>query len=212
MKVLEIHAAIQGEGRASGVPCVIVRFAGCPYRCAWCDTAWARDAEGEEASAAEVARRASAFGIPRFLLTGGEPLLQEELPDLIRVLIEGGGEVLVETCGALPVDRIDPRAVKIMDIKCPSSGESERVLWSNLDRLGGADEIKFVLANRADYDWAKGIVAARLGGFPGAVLFSPVHGRLPAERLAGWILEDRLLVRLHLQLHRILWPDRERGV
>ena len=212
MRLLEIHPAVQGEGAAAGAPCVLVRFAGCPFRCAWCDTAWARDAAGEEATPEEVARRAAAFGIPRFLLTGGEPLHQEELPELIRILLGGGGEVLVETCGALPVDRIDPRAVKIMDIKCPASGESDRVLWENLDRLGRSDEIKFVLADRGDYEWAKGIVAGRLPSFPGVVLFSPAWGRLPADRLAGWILEDRLPVRLQVQLHRYLWPDRERGV
>jgi 7-carboxy-7-deazaguanine synthase len=211
MKVTEIYASLLGESTESGRPCVLVRFTGCSLRCRYCDTSYAFRG-GEEMAPEEVAGRVRAHGIDLVLLTGGEPLEQEELHRLIEILLGRGHEVLVETGGHRPIETIDPRVLKILDIKCPGSGQSDAMLWSNLDALGPRDEVKFVIVDRADYEWAKRVLAKRLRGARGPVLFSAAHGRLAPAELGGWILEDRLPVRLGVQLHRILWPDRERGV
>jgi len=211
MKVTEVYASLLGESTESGRPCVLVRFTGCCLRCRYCDTPYAFHG-GEEMAPEEVAARVREHGIDLVLLTGGEPLEQEDLPRLVEILLGRGHEVLVETGGHRPIETLDPRVLKILDIKCPGSGHADAMLWSNLDALGPRDEVKFVLVDRADYEWAKGALAEKLRGVRGPVLFSAAYGRLAPAELAGWILEDRLPVRLGIQLHRILWPDRERGV
>ncbi len=211
MRVTEIYASLQGESTHSGRPGVLVRFTGCSLRCAWCDTAYAFEG-GEEISPDDVAGRIREFGIGLVLLTGGEPLEQEELPELIDILLDRGMEILVETGGAEPVGWLDRRVVKVLDFKCPASGCAGANRWENIEALGERDEVKFVIADRNDYDWAVEVLRNRLAGWGGVVLFSPVRGDLDPAVLGGWILEDRLPVRLQIQLHKVLWPDRERGV
>jgi len=211
MKVNEIYATIVGESSHAGRPCVLLRFTGCSIRCSYCDTTYAFE-EGEERSLEQILDRIASFGLSLVLVTGGEPLEQPDLPLLLDKLLENGYEILVETSGALPIEPLVRRATIIMDIKCPGSGVSETMHWENIALLGPRDEVKFVICDRRDYEWARQVLSEPLRDWRGTVLFSPAHGSLPPSRLAGWILEDRLPVRLHIQLHRTVWPDRERGV
>jgi 7-carboxy-7-deazaguanine synthase len=211
VKVTEIYLSLQGETSHAGRPCVLVRFTGCSLRCRYCDTAYAFTG-GTDMTPEEVADRVRSFGIELVLLTGGEPLEQPELPLLVEILLAEGREVMIETGGHRPLHEIDPRAVKIVDVKCPGSGHEGDMRWENLELLGERDEVKFVLTGRADYDWAKAVLRRRLRGRERAVLFSAASGRLAPAELAAWILEDRLPIRLQIQLHRVLWPDRDRGV
>lgn len=213
MRITEIFHSIQGESSYAGRPCVFVRTTGCNLRCRWCDTEYAfyggRDLTPEEILAAveRVGR-----GCRLLELTGGEPLLQHEIGDLAARLLERGYTVLCETSGSVPVDRVPAGVVKIMDLKAPGSGEAEANDWSNLERLDpDRDELKFVLADRADYEWAvRQLREQGLGRF--TVHFSPVFGTLDRRRLAEWILEDGLPVRLQLQLHKLVWEPTARGV
>jgi len=208
--VNEIFHSIQGEATHAGVPCVFVRLTGCDLRCRWCDTEYAFH-EGKPLPIPEIVARVAAFGCPLVEVTGGEPLLQRHTPALVRALLDQGYEVLVETGGHLDIGGLDPRARVILDLKCPGSGEGAANRWENLDRLAPKDAIKFVIADRTDYEWA-GETVRRLGLEAKApIYFSPVHGELDPAHLAGWILEDRLPVRLQLQIHKVLWGDR-RGV
>jgi 7-carboxy-7-deazaguanine synthase len=211
VKVNEIYATILGESSHAGRPCVLVRFAGCSLRCSYCDTEYAFY-EGEELSVEEVAERVASFRLPLVLLTGGEPLEQRDLPHLVRALLERDHEVMVETSGALSIEDLDRRATIIMDIKCPGSGVSGTTRWENIAVLRRKDQVKFVISDREDYEWSRRMLGERLASWEGTILFSLTHGRLPPSRLAEWIVEDRLPVRLQLQLHRVIWPDRERGV
>jgi 7-cyano-7-deazaguanine synthase len=211
LRVVEIHRAIQGETTTAGRPCVLVRLAGCPLRCNWCDTSWAREAEGTEMGAAEILDAVREIGLPLVVVTGGEPLAQPPAFDLLRGLADAGFEVQIETSGAVDVSAVDPRVRRIIDVKCPGSGMDDRNRPENLAVLRPRDELKFVLADRADYEWAAARVRNERLSDRCTVLFSAVHDRLPARELAEWILADALPVRLQLQLHRILWPDRERG-
>jgi len=163
-------------------------------------------------SLAEVLDRVRGLNCPLVELTGGEPLLQPASPELLKRLCDAGHEVLLETSGAHDIFPIDPRVVRIVDVKCPSSGETARMLWSNLDRLRQGDEVKFVVADRADYDFARGVISRYDLAGRCTVLVGPVAGRLAGHELAEWILADRLPVRLNLQLHKILWPGKDRGV
>jgi 7-carboxy-7-deazaguanine synthase len=211
LRVNEIFHSIQGESRHAGRPCVFVRLTGCNLRCVWCDTAYAFE-EGEQHSVGEIVGRVEAFQTPYVLVTGGEPLAQEGVHDLITELLDRGHEVGVETGGSLDISGLDRRAMVVLDLKCPGSGMTTRNLWSNLDRLKPTDEIKFVVADRADYEWARAALREhRLAGRCG-LLLSPVHGVLAPRDLAGWILADRLPVRLQLQLHKAIWPADMRGV
>jgi 7-carboxy-7-deazaguanine synthase len=211
LTVNEVFLSIQGEGTRAGRPCVFVRLTGCPLRCVWCDTAHAfhegvrRD---EEDLLAEVRR----FPARLLCLTGGEPLAQPAAFPFVTRLLDEGWEVVVETSGHVPLEPLDPRAVAIVDVKTPGSGESRRMEWANLDRLRGADEVKFVIDGRADYEWSRRVVLDR--GLAGRcpVLFSPVHGVLDPGVLGRWILEDGLPVRLQVQLHKYLWPGAAKGV
>jgi 7-carboxy-7-deazaguanine synthase len=209
--VCEIFASIQGESTHAGRPCVFVRLAGCNLRCAWCDTAYSYE-EGNEMSIEGILDRVDPFGINLVELTGGEPLLQPDSPSLVGALCNAGYELLIETNGSQDIEHIDPRAKIIMDIKAPSSGMADRMFWPNLEFLKPDDEIKFVLATREDYEWASNLVRNEELAAICSILFSPVFGMLKPADLAAWILEDRLPVRLNLQLHKYIWPPEQRGV
>lgn len=210
LRVNEIFYSLQGESSHSGRPCVLVRLTGCHLRCRWCDSEHAFFA-GEWLARAEVLARVAAYGCPLVELTGGEPLLQPGALPLLAELCDAGHEVLLETSGAVDIGGVDPRVRRIVDLKCPGSGEAGQNLWSNLDLLRPGDELKLVIADEADYRWAREQVLARGLHLRCPVWFSPVAGALPPAALAGWILRDRLPVRLQLQLHKLLWGD-ARGV
>ncbi len=204
LRVNEIFYSLQGESTRAGLPCVLIRLTGCHLRCRWCDTAYAFY-EGEWLSRAEVLSRVAAFGCPLVELTGGEPLLQPGALPLLADLCDAGYEVLLETSGAVDVAPVDPRVRKILDVKCPGSGEAERNHWGNLDLLRPTDELKLVIADEADYRWARDLVLEWQLHRRCPVHFSPVAGELEPATLAEWILRDRLPVRLQLQLHKQLW-------
>ena len=210
LSVCEIFLSLQGEASRIGLPCAFVRLAGCNLDCQWCDTTYARE-PGQDMTVKEVMDRLAKFNCRRVELTGGEPLCQPAALELMRVLCDAGWEVLLETNGSRDVGPVDGRVGRIVDFKCPSSGMSHANLWSNVDCLCARDEVKFVLADRGDYNFAVSALRGRglLGRCP--VIFSPVHGRLAPADLAEWILTDGLDVRLGLQLHKLLWPDEPRG-
>ena len=209
--VNEVFFSIQGEGTRAGRPCVFVRLTGCPLRCVWCDTAYAFH-EGRRREIEEVVAEVEAFPCRLLTLTGGEPLAQPEAFALVSRLADRGFEVLVETSGHVSIEDLDPRAVAILDVKAPGSGESGRMHAENLSLLRAHDEVKLVLADRADYEWARDLARDPRLAKAHAVLFSPVHGRLDPGTLGRWIVEDGLPVRLQVQLHKYLWPGVERGV
>jgi 7-carboxy-7-deazaguanine synthase len=206
MRIYEIFRSLQGETSLAGTPMWFVRLAGCDLECSYCDTARARAPEGgREMTAAEVVAVVSSPPLLWTAITGGEPLLQREaVNDLIAALHDSGRQVLVETSGAHPLDDLDPRAVRILDIKTPGSGMADRMVAENLDLLRPQDEVKFVLTGRPDYQWARQVVEKFSLGGRVTVLFSPAAPGLPPETLAQWIVEDALPVRLNLQLHKIL--------
>jgi 7-carboxy-7-deazaguanine synthase len=212
LTVTEIFRSIQGESTWAGCPCVFVRLAGCNLRCAYCDTQYAYEG-GELMTVGEILHRCESFPGSLVEVTGGEPLLQEGCQALAECLLETGRTVLIETNGSLPISRLPRDAIKIMDLKCPSSGAAGSNDWRNIDSLSPRDEMKFVIADRADYEWSRDVVARYdLSRRCRAVLFSPAFGVLEPRRLAAWVLEDALPVRVHLQLHRYIWPETERGV
>ncbi len=212
LHINEIFYSIQGESTYAGRPCVFVRLTGCNLRCRWCDTEYAFY-EGRRMAIEEVAAAVASHGCKLVEITGGEPLLQEGIYPLIDSLLETGHTVMIETSGAVDVSRLDSRVIKIMDLKCPGSGECERNLWSNLEHLGNRDEIKFVLADRSDYEWAREVIRTRaIAGRVNAILMSPVFGELDPAALAKWILEDRVPARLQLQVHKHIWAPNTRGV
>jgi 7-carboxy-7-deazaguanine synthase len=203
MRITEIFYSIQGEGTRAGLPCVFVRLAACNLRCVWCDTTYAFDG-GTEMSVEEVVREVARYACRSVEITGGEPLLQKEVHPLLSRLADAGYTVLLETSGSLDVSEVDPRVIRIMDIKCPGSGESARNRWENLGLLSPKDEIKFVIRDRADFDWACTVVRERDLAAKHPVLLSPVHGELDPALLSRWILESGLDVRLQIQLHKYL--------
>ena len=212
LTINEIFHSIQGESTHAGRPCVFVRLTACDLRCSWCDTTYAFH-EGHKMSVDEVLRRVDAYGCDVVEITGGEPLLQKDVYPLMRQLLDRGRTVMLETGGHLSVEEVPEGVIRVIDVKCPGSGESARNHWANLDRLRPTDEIKFVVCDRADYEYAREIVERRrLLGRCGAVLFSPVHGVLDAKALAAWVLEDRLPVRVQLQIHKFIWDATTRGV
>lgn len=212
LQINEIFYSIQGESTWAGSPCVFVRFSGCNLRCKWCDTEYAFY-EGRRMTVAEVAEAVAGYRCQLVEITGGEPLLQDGVYPLTLALLGAGKTVMIETSGASDVSRLDPRVIKIMDLKCPGSGECASNLWSNLAHLTRRDEIKFVLADRADYEWARDAIVSRaLAARAGALLLSPAHGQLEPAALARWLLEDRLPARMQLQLHKQIWPAIARGV
>ncbi len=211
LTVNEIFYSVQGEGTRAGRPCVFVRLTGCPLRCTYCDTAYALT-EGERRTEDEIVAEVEGYPCRLVELTGGEPLAQPDAFLLLSRLADRGFEVLVETSGHLLLDGLDPRVAVILDVKTPGSGESHRMEWRNLDLLKPRDEVKFVITDRADYEWSRAVLAERGLAERAAVLFSPSHGVLPPADLARWILDDGLRVRVQLQLHKYLWPGVERGV
>ncbi|HEU5209972.1 MAG TPA: 7-carboxy-7-deazaguanine synthase QueE [Longimicrobiales bacterium] len=217
LRVTEIFHSIQGESTWAGVPCTFVRLTGCPLRCVWCDTEYAFHG-GEKMTLDAIVERVREIGTPVVELTGGEPLVHRNAFVLVERLLDAGFTVLVETSGALDVAPLDPRAHRIMDLKCPGSGESARNLWSNLQHLTARDEIKFVVTDRADYEWARSVIREHglddrvRAGTLRALLFSPVWGAVEWRDLAEWILEDRLPARFQLQLHKLVWGANVPGV
>jgi 7-carboxy-7-deazaguanine synthase len=212
LTVNEIFHSIQGESTHAGRPCVFVRLTACDLRCSWCDTPYAFH-EGRKMSVDEVIAAVDAYGCPLVEITGGEPLLQEDVYGLMERLLAAGRTVMLETGGHRPIARVPAAVFKIVDIKCPASGESDKNDWENLDRLAPHDEVKFVIQDRRDYEFARAVVERYgLTARSAAVLFSPVHDVLDAKTLSEWILSDRLAVRLQLQLHKFIWSPSTRGV
>lgn len=211
LKVNEIFKSIQGESSYVGLPCAFLRLTGCHLRCSWCDTEYSFY-EGVQMTVDEVVRRVEALGLKLFELTGGEPLLQKDAFILTARLLDLQYTVLVETSGAVYLESLDPRAVKIMDIKCPGSGMSSTMIWENLRFMRPRDEIKFVIRDRTDFDWACGVMHERGMAGLSEILFSPVFNELSPQELAGWILEKNLPVRLQLQIHKYIWSPEARGV
>jgi 7-carboxy-7-deazaguanine synthase len=212
LTINEVFHSIQGESTHSGRPCVFVRLTACNLRCSWCDTPYAFT-EGRKRSIEEVVAEVDRYGCPLVEITGGEPLLQPEVYPLMQRLLDAGRTVMLETGGHMSIERVPREVIKIVDVKCPGSGESGRNEWSNLDRLAPHDEVKFVIRDRDDYEFARDVVRRHgLEGRVAAVLFSPVHGVLDPKALAAWILEDRLGVRLQLQAHKYIWGADVRGV
>ncbi len=206
LRINEIFFSLQGETSRVGLPTVFVRLTGCPLRCNYCDTTYAfsgGQTMTQDAILAEVARHGAHY----VTVTGGEPLAQKNCLSLLQALCDAGYEVSLETGGALDVSGVDVRVVKVLDIKTPASGEVEKNLWGNLEHLQPHDEIKFVLCDEADYQWAKQVLQERELAKRCAVLFSPAQGQLAAKDVAEWILRDRLPVRLQVQLHKLLWGN-----
>lgn len=209
--VNEIFRSVQGESSRVGLPCVLVRLTGCNLRCQWCDTTHAWLA-GEPMSIEDIVRRVGELGGQRVLVTGGEPLCQEATPQLLERFCEADYETMLETNGTVDITAVDQRVRRIVDVKCPSSQAAQETCWANLDHLGRTDEVKFVIADRADYQFARRLVREHGLTHRCEVIFSPVWDNLPASELAEWILADGLDVRLGVQLHKVVWPDRLRGV
>ncbi len=206
LKITEIFRSLQGEGDAVGYPTVFVRLTGCPLRCQYCDTAYAFSG-GEWRTLDEIVQQVRALDARHVCVTGGEPLAQRNCLPLLTRLCDAGHEVSLETSGALPVAEVDPRVRRVVDVKTPASGEQARNLLDQLGELNARDQIKFVICDRGDYEWSRALLSERGLSRGAMVLFSPSYEQLPARQLADWILEDRLPVRLQLQLHKVLWGN-----
>jgi len=212
LTINEIFHSIQGESTHAGRPCVFVRLTACDLRCRWCDTPYAFH-EGRKMSVDDVVADVEARGCPTVEVTGGEPLLQPDVYPLMQRLLDAGKTVMIETGGHRSIAAVPSGVIRIMDVKCPGSGESEKNDWSNLAHLTKTDEVKFVIADRVDYEFAKALVEReRLPERVNAVLFSPVHGELDPKRLSEWVIGDRLDVRVQLQVHKYIWSPETRGV
>ena len=204
--VSEIFHSLQGEASRIGLPTVFVRLTGCPLRCSWCDTEHAFSG-GQRLAVTEILDQVAGFGTPHVCVTGGEPLAQKNCLPLLAALCDAGHDVSLETSGALDIAAVDPRVARIVDLKAPGSGESARNRWQNLPLLTPRDELKFVLKDRADYEWARGVIIEHRLDTRCPLLFSPVQDALEPQLLAEWILADRLPVRFQLQLHKLLWGN-----
>ena len=212
LTINEIFHSIQGESTHAGRPCVFVRLTACDLRCSWCDTPYAFH-EGQKMTLDEVVGRVREYGCDVVEITGGEPLLQKEVYPLMQRLLDEGRTVMLETGGHLSVDQVPAGVIRVIDVKCPRSGESDKNHWPNLDQLWPTDEVKFVIKDRTDYEYAREVVARHdLPGRCAAVLFSPVHGAQDPRLLAEWVLADRLPVRVQLQVHKYIWSPDTRGV
>lgn len=210
LEISEIFRSIQGESTRAGVPCSFIRLAGCDRSCRWCDTEYARSG-GVTMTIPEILKQVQELGTDLVEVTGGEPLLQESAAALLTALADAGYTVLLETGGHRGIRSIDPRVIRIVDIKCPSSGEAESNLWTNLRHLRRNDEVKLVIADRKDYQWAREVVRKHGLEKRCQVIFSPVFGELEPSVLVNWIQEDALPVRLGLQLHKYIWGACARG-
>lgn len=211
MKVTEIFHSIQGESTYAGRPCLFIRLTGCPLRCTWCDTAYAFYG-GRDLTIEEIVEEVRRFDCPLVEVTGGEPLSQPASLGLLTRLCDEGFEVLLETSGAIDTAGVDRRVHVILDVKCPGSGMADRMHWPNLQRLSSQDEAKFVIKDRADYEWARERVRREALATRCTVLFSPVFGDREVRQLAEWVLADKLPVRFQLQLHKYIWTPDMRGV
>ena len=212
LTINEIFHSVQGESTYAGRPCVFVRLTACDLRCSWCDTEYAFH-EGRKRGLDDVIAEVDRYGCPLVEVTGGEPLLQEDVYTLMDQLLARGKTVLLETGGHRSTARVPESVVTILDVKCPGSGEAHRMDWGNLQRLRPHDEVKFVVKDRADYEYARDAIASHdLANRSAAVHLSPVHGVMDAKTLSEWVLADRLPVRVQLQLHKFIWPADTRGV
>ncbi len=207
LRITEIFLSLQGEANTIGLPTVFVRLTGCPLRCGYCDSEYAFSG-GQQMRMPEIVDAVRSHQVPRVTVTGGEPLAQPDVHDLMVQLCDAGMSVSLETSGALDVAQVDPRVVKVLDLKTPGSGEVHRNLWSNITALNPQDQIKFVLCDRQDYDWAKlKCDELQLYNKVADVLMSPSYGQLNPTELANWVVQDRLPVRMQVQLHKLLWGD-----
>ena len=211
LTVNEIFKSLQGESSFTGLPCIFIRLAGCNLRCTWCDTEYAFY-EGQPKSVQDIMAAIEPLGVPLVEITGGEPLLQDTVYDLMNALLAKNYKVLVETGGGVSVAKVPEPVIKILDIKCPGSGEDSKNLWDNLGHLNPGDEVKFVLADRADYEWSREILDRYNIHKKVKVLFSPVYDKLDLKELAAWVLEDNLPVRVQTQLHKVIWGKDTIGV
>jgi len=211
IKVNEIFYSIQGESSFAGLPCVFIRFTHCNLRCNYCDTEYAFY-DGEELTIDEIIKKVDKFNCHLVEITGGEPLLQENIHPLIQELFNHNYEVLLETGGHIDIGQVDKRVKIIMDVKCPSSGESDKVLWSNLVNLNTTTELKFVIGERNDFDWAISTIEKNKLSQKNKIIFSPVFGQLENDKLADWILESKLPIRMQLQMHKYIWHPDKKGV
>ena len=207
LKIFEIFHSLQGETSRIGLPTVFVRLTGCPMRCTYCDTAYAFSG-GANMEIADIMQKVAEFGTQYVTVTGGEPLAQKECYTLLQTLCDAGYSVSLETGGAMDIAPVDARVSVILDIKTPASNEEKNMLWSNLAHIKPKDEIKFVLCNRADYDWAKAKLSELKLPEKCPVLFSPSFHDLKADELASWVLADKLQVRMQIQLHKVLWGEK----
>ncbi len=211
LKVNEIYVSIQGESSHMGLPCIFIRLTGCNLRCTWCDTAHAFYA-GKNFTLEEILKKVETFKVPLVEITGGEPLMQEDVYPLMNSLLEKGYQVMLETGGSLSIDRVPEKIIKILDIKCPGSGEELKNHLENLKLLSPHDEIKFVLLDRSDYEWSRDLMQKLKLPSSAQILFSPVYDKLNLKDLSKWILEDQLPVRLQTQLHKVIWSKNTIGV
>lgn len=207
LKIYEIFHSLQGETSRIGLPTVFVRLTGCPMRCTYCDTEYAFSG-GSNMEIAEILQKVAEYGTKFVTVTGGEPLAQKECYVLLKALCDANYSVSLETGGKLDIAPVDARVSVILDIKTPASNEEKNMLWANVNHIKPKDEIKFVLCNRTDYDWAKAKITELKLAEKCPILFSPSYHDLPAEKLAAWVLEDKLPVRLQIQLHKILWGEK----
>ncbi len=211
IKINEIYLSVQGESTHTGLPCIFIRLTGCNLRCSWCDTAYAFH-EGKNMSIDEILQKVENFGIHLVEITGGEPLMQDNVYTLMRRLIENGYKVMLETGGSISLERVPKDVIKIMDLKCPGSGEQEKNNLDNLKLLAPHDEVKFVILDKKDYEWSRDIIKKYKINETAHILLSPVFDKLELKEMVKWILEDRLPVRLQTQLHKIIWDKNTIGV
>ena len=211
IKINEIYLSVQGESTHTGLPCIFIRLTGCNLRCSWCDTAYAFH-EGKNMSIDEILQKVENFGIHLVEITGGEPLMQDNVYTLMRRLIENGYKVMLETGGSISLERVPKDVIKIMDLKCPGSGEQEKNDLDNLKLLAPHDEVKFVILDKKDYEWSRDIIKRYKINETAHILVSPVFDKLELKEMVKWILEDRLPVRLQTQLHKIIWDKNTIGV
>jgi 7-carboxy-7-deazaguanine synthase len=211
IKINEIFYSIQGESLHSGMPCIFIRLTGCNLRCSYCDTTYAYE-EGRDHTIREIEEKIKTYPCALVLITGGEPLMQDETHLLIDRLLEKGYQVLLETNGSYSIENVNDKCIKIMDIKCPSSNEEKSIDLKNIQRLSPLDQLKFVVGDRNDYEYAVKIMKEYCRDITGdRILFSPIAGSLDPAKMASWVLKDNLTARLQLQLHKILWPDDPQG-
>ena len=205
MRITEIYQSIQGESSYAGLPCVFVRTTGCDLRCSWCDSEFTFEG-GTRMTAGEIMEEVEKYDCRLVELTGGEPLLQPDIYELATKLADRGHTVLIETGGHRDISRLDPRVIRIMDLKCPGSGECHKNLWTNLDHLRDQDEVKFVIADRKDYEWALATIRERALEDRVKILISTAFAMLEPQKVVEWMLEDKLRARFQLQLHKYIWP------